>query len=232
MNFCVAILILKREGKKQHFWHIMLYYFKKGKKATEMQNKIHAVYGEGAMTEQTCQKWFAKFRAWDFSLDDAPWSGRPVEVDSDQIETLIENNQRYTTREIADILKISKPSVENHLHQLGYVNRFDVWIPHKLSEKNLLDCISTCDSLLTRNENIPFSKQIVMGDEKWILYNNVELYFPQQWCVTTHTEYSLGSSLRPWYPGFLLGVGYAGTADCMHGWPSVSSPSRDQVHIV
>ena len=65
-----------------------------------------------------------KFHAGDFSLDDAPRSGRPV--DSDQIETLIENNQRYTTQEIADKLKISKSSVENHLHQLGYVNGFDV----------------------------------------------------------------------------------------------------------
>ena len=54
------------------------------------------------------QKWFVKFREGDFSLDDAPWSGRPVEVDSDQIETLIENNEHYTTWEIADILKISK----------------------------------------------------------------------------------------------------------------------------
>ena len=75
------------------------------------------------------------FRAGDFSLDDAPRSGRPIEVDSDQIETLIENNQRYTTREIANILKISKSSTENHLHQLGYVNRFDVWVPHKSSRK-------------------------------------------------------------------------------------------------
>ncbi|XP_032467124.1 nucleotide triphosphate diphosphatase NUDT15 isoform X1 [Phocoena sinus] len=162
------------EEKKQHFRHIMLDYFKKGKNATETQKKICAVYGEDAVTERTCQKWFAKFRAGDFSLDDAPRSGRPVEVDSDQIETLIESNRRYTTREIADILKISKSSVENHLHQLGYMNRFDVWVPHKLSEKNLLDRISACDSLLKRNENVPFLKQIVMGNEKWILYNNGE----------------------------------------------------------
>ena len=89
------------------------------------------------MTDETCQKWSAKFCAGDFSLDDAPRSGRPVEVDSDQIETLIENNQRYTTQEIADILKISKSSVENHLHQLGYVHGFDVCVPHMLSEKTL-----------------------------------------------------------------------------------------------
>ena len=107
VNFCVAILILKMEENKQHFWHIILY-FKKGKNATETQKKICAVYGKGAMADQTCLNWSAKFYAGDFSLDDAPWVGGPVEVDSNQIETLIENNQCFTTWEIADILKVSK----------------------------------------------------------------------------------------------------------------------------
>ena len=40
------------EGKRQHFQPIMVYYFKKGKNATEMQKKmICAVYGEGAVTD-------------------------------------------------------------------------------------------------------------------------------------------------------------------------------------
>ena len=55
---------------------------------------------EGAVTNRMCQKWFAKFRAIDFLLKDAPWSGRPV--DSNQIMTLIENNQCYTTWETAE----------------------------------------------------------------------------------------------------------------------------------
>ena len=46
------------------------------------------MYGEDAVADRMCQEWLAKFCAGDFSLDDAPWSGRPVEVDSDQIETL------------------------------------------------------------------------------------------------------------------------------------------------
>ena len=49
-----------------------------------------------------------KFRAGESPLDDAPRSGRPVEVDRDQTETLNESNQYYTTWEIANILKISK----------------------------------------------------------------------------------------------------------------------------
>ena len=46
VNFCVAILILRMEGKMQHSWHFMPYYFQKGKNATETQKKICAVYGE------------------------------------------------------------------------------------------------------------------------------------------------------------------------------------------
>ena len=67
-------------------------------------------------------------------------------------------------QEIADTFKISKSSVENHLYQLGYVNHFDVWVPPKLSQKNL-DYISARDSLLKHNENILFLKQIVTGDD-------------------------------------------------------------------
>ena len=66
----------------------MFYYFEKGKDTTKRQKKTCAVYGEGAVTDEMCLAQFTKFRARDFSLDNAPWSGRPVEIDSDQIETL------------------------------------------------------------------------------------------------------------------------------------------------
>ena len=77
VNFCVAILILKMEENKQHFLNILLCYFKKGKNTTEIGKKnICAVYGGGSVTVQLCQKWFTKFSARDFLLDNAPWSGR------------------------------------------------------------------------------------------------------------------------------------------------------------
>ena len=44
-----------------HSWHSMLYYFKKGKNTTETQEKVCAVYREGAVTDGICQKWFVKF---------------------------------------------------------------------------------------------------------------------------------------------------------------------------
>ena len=71
----------------------MFYYFKKGKAQLKHTKRFVQCVEKVAVTDQTCQKWFAKFRAGDFSQDDAPLLGRPVEVDSDQIETIIENNQ-------------------------------------------------------------------------------------------------------------------------------------------
>ena len=49
--------------------------------------------GEGVVTEQTCQKWFAVLHAVNFSLKDSPKSARPVKVDSDKIQTLFEYSQ-------------------------------------------------------------------------------------------------------------------------------------------
>ena len=66
------------------------------------------MYREGAVTDRTSQKWLAKFCPGNFLWDNAPWSGRPAEVDREQIETLTDNNQLSIPQEIVDILKISK----------------------------------------------------------------------------------------------------------------------------
>ena len=77
------------EEYMQHFWHIMLYYFKKGKNTTETRtHKRNCAVSRGAVTDQTCQKWSVKFHAADFSPDEAPQLCRPIEVDSHQTETL------------------------------------------------------------------------------------------------------------------------------------------------
>ena len=41
------------EGNMEHFQHIMLYDFKKGKNAIERQKKICAMYREGAVTDRS-----------------------------------------------------------------------------------------------------------------------------------------------------------------------------------
>ncbi|XP_029679587.1 histone-lysine N-methyltransferase SETMAR-like [Formica exsecta] len=162
------------EDQTVHFRHILLFYFRKGKNARQACEKLRKVYGDDALQERQCQNWFKKFRAGDFDLKDAPRSGRPTEVDDDKIKALIKSNPRYTTREIAETLKISQKSVHVHLKKLGYVSKLDIWIPHELKEVHLTARINICDMLMKREENDPFLKRMITGDEKWIVYNNVE----------------------------------------------------------
>ena len=42
---------IEDKKNKQHFQHIMFYYFKKGKNTTETQSKTCGVYEEGAVTD-------------------------------------------------------------------------------------------------------------------------------------------------------------------------------------
>jgi len=45
---------LNREENKVHFRHLMLFFYRKGKNATQAANKICAVYSEGAVAERSC----------------------------------------------------------------------------------------------------------------------------------------------------------------------------------
>ena len=45
-------------------------------------------------------------------------------------------NLQSTTQETADTLNIAHSSVIHHLHQIGYVIRLNVWVPHDLKKRS------------------------------------------------------------------------------------------------
>ncbi|GFW21074.1 histone-lysine N-methyltransferase SETMAR [Trichonephila clavipes] len=154
------------ESDKQHFRHILLFYYRKGKNAVQARKKLTDVYGEGVLTVRQCQNCFAKFRSGNFDVKDALRSGRPVEADKDAIKALVDANRRITTREIGLRLNLSNSTVYDHLKGLGLSSKLDVWAPHVLTERNLCRSIDVYDSLFKRHENDPFLKRIITGDEK------------------------------------------------------------------
>ena len=87
-----------------NFWHILLYYFRKGKNAVQARKTLYDVYGEKSLKERQCQNWSARFRFWDFHPKDAPRSGCPTEVDDDKIL-----NKRHER---------SQRSLKYHIHSL------------------------------------------------------------------------------------------------------------------
>ncbi|XP_035737739.1 histone-lysine N-methyltransferase SETMAR-like [Vespa mandarinia] len=159
-------------SQQKHLRHVMLHYFKKGP-AKNTADEICTVYGSSTTTIRTVRNWFKKYRAGNFDLKDEDRSGRPATMDTDLIKSMLVENSRYGVREIVDAINIPRITVHNHLIKMGYVNRYEVWVPRQLIETDLMNRVSTCNLLLQQHEKNPFLKRLITGDETWILYQNV-----------------------------------------------------------
>jgi len=116
VDFCQFYTPLNMEENKVHFRHLIFFY-RKGKNVTQAINKICAIYSEDVIAERTVRKWFARFKAGDFNLEDQE-RGRPSTIDEDQIKTLIENNPRCTIRKLAEMCQNPWAFCEAWLHKL------------------------------------------------------------------------------------------------------------------
>ena len=120
------------ECKNEHFRHILLFYFRKRKKAAQAAKKLRDVYGEEALKDRQCRNWFDEFCSRDTLLKDEQRSDRPNEVNDDQIKAIIESDRHVTVREIEEMLKIPKSTIDLHIRRLRLVKKPDIWIPHDL----------------------------------------------------------------------------------------------------
>ena len=59
VEFCACNCGSNMENFEEHIRHILFYYFKKGKKATEAREKLRRVYGRN-VKKRRCQNWFAR----------------------------------------------------------------------------------------------------------------------------------------------------------------------------
>ncbi|XP_025157458.1 histone-lysine N-methyltransferase SETMAR-like [Harpegnathos saltator] len=160
------------EVKKEEIRYILQYHYNQREKAEQAAKKVCAVYGLNIVSNATAKRWFQRFRSGNMDVEDETRSGRPIVENVDKIMEIVESDRHASTYSIAQELKISQKTVWNHLHKAGLKKKLDVWVPHELTQKNLLDRIHACDSLLKRNEIDPFFKRMVTGDEKWVTYEN------------------------------------------------------------
>ena len=158
-------------GKKQ-IRSIFLFQLKLGQKAAETARDINEAFLSGTFTERTAQWWFKKFRGGDESLEDDERSGRPSDVDNDQLRALVKANPRTTVRELASELDVTYTRISNHLREIGKTKKLDKWVPYELNDNQKKRPYEVSSCLLLRNKNDPFLDRVVTCDEKWALYDN------------------------------------------------------------
>jgi [histone H3]-lysine36 N-dimethyltransferase SETMAR len=151
--------------------YILKFYYKKGKNATQAAKKICDVYGPSAVSVRVAQIWFKRFQSGNFDVKDAPRSGRPITDKMDAIFEKVEQDRHISSYDVAEELGVNHKTVLAHLKKAGYTKKLDIWVPHELTERNLMNRVLICDSLLRRNETESFLKKLITGDEKWITYD-------------------------------------------------------------
>ena len=77
------------ECENEHYRHILLFYFLKGKNAASAYEKIVYVYGKEAISERTCQNWFKRFCSKDFALKNKQRPGRLIQVNDEELRAIV-----------------------------------------------------------------------------------------------------------------------------------------------
>ena len=78
----------------------------------------------------------------------------------------MEQDRHISSYDIAKELEVDNKTVLRHLRKSGYKKKLDILVPHDLTERNVMQSVPICDSLLKRNNSEPFLKQLITGDEK------------------------------------------------------------------
>ncbi|XP_040575887.1 histone-lysine N-methyltransferase SETMAR-like [Lepeophtheirus salmonis] len=162
------------DTSKEKISHILQFYFDKGENATQAAENVNSVYGPDTITDNDAQFWYIRFYSGIFDVKDVARSGRRIVENVDRIMGIVESDRHVATVSIAEELNMLQKTVCNHLNKAGYKKKLGVWVPHELTEKNLIDRISACESLINRNKIDPFLQRMVISDEKWVTYDNIK----------------------------------------------------------
>ena len=161
-----------RVDNHNHIRHIVLYHFEKGWTAAQSFRDLNELFGQGTITQQGVQKWFARFKSGDTSLEDKPERGRPSDFDDQALLATVEENESLTTRMLAEQFDVHHSTIVRHLKKLGKVWKLAGWVPHELSQQNKDERVRIFSDLLRKNEETPFLNNLVTGDESWIQFKN------------------------------------------------------------
>ncbi|VDO77799.1 unnamed protein product [Heligmosomoides polygyrus] len=91
----------------------------------QQNSEIKTAFGPETTWVRTVERWFSRFRNGDEKLKDEQRSGRPSEIDDDQLKKLVEASPRATLRGLASGLGVSGKSVCIHLQKIGKGKKLD-----------------------------------------------------------------------------------------------------------
>jgi len=148
---------------------IFCYHLKKT--AAESYRMLVEAYGEHALGKSQYFEWFKKFKSGDFDVRNEEREKPPKKFEDSELQALLDEDDAQT-QQFADQLNVTREAVSIHLKSMGKIQKMGKWIPHELNKRQQKNRKITCEMLLARYKRKSFLHRIVIGDEKWIYFEN------------------------------------------------------------
>ena len=145
---------------------VLVHYFNMKKSAAESHRILVEVYGQHALAERTCQKWFARFKSGDFSLEDEERPGQPRKFEDEELEALLDEDRCQTQEELTESLGVTQAAISKRLKAARYIYKQGNWVSHELKPRDVERRFFMSEMLLERHKKKSFLHRIVTGDEK------------------------------------------------------------------
>ena len=143
------------DSSKQAQRAVIQFLSAEGVSGTNIYSRMKNVYGTECLSRTAVFRWCSDFRHGRMSTADMPRPGQAHVVINQEsiaaVNSLVRENHRITTREIADSLSVSKGTVHTMLHEhLQYSKVCAKWVPKHLTEDQKCLRMGVCFQHLLR----------------------------------------------------------------------------------
>ena len=145
---------------------VLLHYFNIKKAAAESHRILVEVYGKHALTERTCQKWFARFKSGDFGLKDEVRSGQPKKFEDEELAVLLHEDCCQTQEELAESLAVTQAAISKRLKAAGYIQKQGNWLPLELKPRDVQGRFCMSEMLLKCHKKRSFLHRICICESR------------------------------------------------------------------
>jgi transposase len=154
---------------------VVRYYCLLGKTNRQICAKLAKGYGREALHERAVERWAARFRDGQETVEDNDRPGRPPKSDfAKALVQFLEKQPHSSTREISKALCAPRTTIRRVLASLGLHFFAPRWIPNRLSDDQKADRVALSQEMLEILEPTSSNKwrYVITEDESWIYRDN------------------------------------------------------------
>ena len=78
------------------------------KSAAESYRILQEAYGQHAPSQDTCERWFKRFKTGDFDVEDKERPDQPKKFEDQQLPALLEEDECQTQKQLSERLNVAQ----------------------------------------------------------------------------------------------------------------------------